>query len=119
VCTSAQRHTAGFSYALAKARTRAAQVPRVCWPGVREQVKVLDVLASAEVALSRVYTAMVEFSELDPTQLPYLPGREPRRSKSREKGKGKGKGKDKNPGQLTGRSTASGAAAKSGAATAR
>ena len=64
-------------------------------------------LTSAETALSRVYTSMVEHAELDPTQLPYLPGREPR---SRSKSKGK-KGKDKDKGGTSPRSR--------GAATAR
>jgi hypothetical protein len=51
----------------------------------------------ADTALRRVLTAMADHENLDPTTLPYLPGREPR-AKSKGKGKDKGKGKGENKG---------------------
>jgi hypothetical protein len=54
------------------------------------QTKLLDVVSMADNALHRVHTAMADHMDLDPTTLPFLPGREPRTAS-----KGKGKGKDK------------------------
>ena len=54
------------------------------------QTKLLDVVSMADNALRRVHTAMADHKDLDPTTLPFLPGREPRAAS-----KGKGKGKDK------------------------
>ncbi len=58
------------------------------------QTKLLDVVSMADNALRRVHTAMADHMDLDPTMLPFLPGREPRAA-SKGKGKGKDKGKDK------------------------
>jgi hypothetical protein len=58
------------------------------------QTKLLDVVSMADNALRRVHTAMADHMDLDPTTLPFLPGREPRTA-SKGKGKGKDKGKDK------------------------
>jgi hypothetical protein len=57
------------------------------WKRLDCQVQLEDVVAACESSLKRVYGAMMEFGQQDPTTLPWLPGREPKKSRSPSKRK--------------------------------